>query len=582
MRAVAPKIFPRPRELTLRGGFLTLSTHADVLTSFLAHLPRTVSEAEKLLQQNRHDPCRIIKDSRLPAEGYHLAIEPSGIHIEVSDATGALYACQTLRQIYAQNPEGLPLLDLTDGPDLKVRGVMLDISRGRVPLLAELLQFIDALHQLRVNQFQLYIEHTFAWPGHEIVWQHASPLTAEEIHTLDQACRERGIELVPNLNTFGHLERWLEHEPYRQLAECPNGWTHPLTQQFKPIPSTLRPQQASLDFVAGLLDDYLPHFQSRQVNIGGDEPWELGQGFSREAVAQRGKHHVYLEHLQKICDLVQARGHTAQFWGDILLEDLTLAHQAPAGTIPVVWGYDAGHPFNAQCGRLASLQRTYLIASGTSTWQSFTGRLQNALANQQEAIHAAQQHQAQGLLVTTWGDQGYHQPWPTTWLPMIAGLAQAWCYPANYRPDFTAGCVLLGQLSTADAEATHEALAYLGQLEEQINFKQRNRSLTWDFLTSSPAQLSTLVQQTSPTELKTALDYLNHARPLVERIQDQTVRDELMVGVDLATAGLRRAQGHTLAVVDQQALSERFQKSWLTRARSGGLSESLQRLWAGH
>ena len=61
------------------------------------------------------------------------------------------------------------------------------------------------------------------------------------------------------------------------------------------------------------------------MNIGGDEPWELGQGFSKQAVADRGKHRVYLDHLKKLCALGRDRGRTVQFWGDILLEDLALA-----------------------------------------------------------------------------------------------------------------------------------------------------------------------------------------------------------------------------------------------------------------
>ena len=581
MRAVAPKIFPRPRELTLQGGFLAVPTAPHPTRQFLDQLPKTIAEAEKVLKTSAHNPCRIHFQAKLQTESYHLAIESSGIHIEARDAHGVLYACQTLRQIWQQNPEALPLIQIADGPDLKVRGVMLDISRGRVPLMEELFSFIATLHALRVNQLQLYIEHTFAWPGHDIVWKNASPLTAEEIQQLDCACAAVGIELVPNLNTFGHLERWLEHAPYRHLAECPEGWTHPLTGQFKPIPSTLRPNEASLKFVAELLEGYLPHFQSRQVNIGGDEPWELGQGHSRAAVTQRGKHQVYIEHLQKICALAQARGHTVQFWADILLEDLALAHQAPPDTVPVVWGYDAGHPFPEQCGRLASLQRRYLIASGTSTWQSFTGRLTNALANQTEALVAAQKYQAEGILITTWGDQGYHQPWPTTWLPMIAGLSQAWCHTANHQPDFTAGCQIFGQLDAADAQAVAEALDYLGKLEEQITFKQRNRSLTWDFLTSDAPQLKSLVAQCRLEEIQQARQYLEAGIPLVAKIKSPQLRAELSLGMDLVQLGLQRALGINPEPHAQIQLSERYRQVWEKRARVGGLTESLTRLWAG-
>ncbi len=89
--------------------------------------------------------------------------------------------------------------------------------------MATLLALVDRLAGLKVNQLQLYVEHTFAYDGHERVWRGASPLLPSEILELDRYCRERHVELVPNQNSFGHLARWLVHEPYRRLAECPEG-----------------------------------------------------------------------------------------------------------------------------------------------------------------------------------------------------------------------------------------------------------------------------------------------------------------------------------------------------------------------
>ena len=65
---------------------------------------------------------------------------------------------------------------------------------------------IDILAELKYNQFQLYTEHTFAYTNHEIVWKDYSPLTSQDILELDNYCKERYIELVPNQNSFGHME----------------------------------------------------------------------------------------------------------------------------------------------------------------------------------------------------------------------------------------------------------------------------------------------------------------------------------------------------------------------------------------
>jgi hypothetical protein len=536
-------------------------------------LPGTIAEARDWLESAAPAGWKVRRDPRGGAEWYQLAISADGIELTAGDETGFLFAVQVLRQLWAQDQAALPCLTLTDGPALPVRGFMLDVSRGKVPTMAELFRLIEGLHALRANQLQLYVEHTFAWPGHEDAWRDASPLTAAQVRALDDACAAVGIELVPNLNTFGHMERWLRHPRYRALAECPEGWIHPLTGQFKEFPGTLRPDQASLDFIDGLLADYLPCFRSRQVNLGGDEPWELGQGWSKQAVAERGKHRVYLEHLRQLCALTAGRGYRTQFWGDILLEDLALAQEAPADTTPVAWGYDAGHPFDAQAGRLRELGRTYLIAPGTSTWQSFTGRLDNALTNQREAVSAALAHGARGMLLTSWGDNGNHQPWPTNWPAMVAGLTQAWTgRPAT---DLAPGCAVLGGLTLADGQAVAAALTHLGQLDRRIAKANRNKSLTWDFLTAKAEALPKFTEGVDGEELRRSWEHLEEGDRLLAEIKDTTLREELTLGSHLARAGLQRAQGITLSRRERATLIERYQAAWLKRARPGGLDESL-------
>jgi len=569
MSAPEPDLLCPPREITRGEGRLALTTPR--------RLPGTLAEVTTWLEVGAPAGWSVRLDPRWASGNHRLVISPTAIDITAGDATGLLYALQTLRQLWTADSSSLPCLTMSDGPALPVRGFMLDVSRGKVPTMAELLRLVEGLHALRANQLQLYVEHTFAWPGHEDAWRDASPLTAAQIRTLDDACASVGIELVPNLNTFGHMERWLRHPRYRALAECPEGWIHPLTGQFKEFPGTLRPDQASLDFVDRLLADYLPCFRSRQVNIGGDEPWELGQGFSKGSVAERGKHRVYLDHLRKLCALSTARDHTPQFWGDILLEDLALAQEAPADAVPVVWGYDAGHPFDAQCGRLRELARTYLVAPGTSTWQSFTGRLDNALTNQREAITAAVTQGARGVLLTSWGDNGNHQPWPTNWPAMVAGLTQAWTGgPAG---DLAAGCAALGGLTDADGRAVAAALTHLGHLDGQIAKANRNKSLTWDFLTAKPEAMTKFTEGVAEEELRRSWTYLEEAAPLLAAIATADLREELTLGADLARAGLHRAEGKALSRRERGALIERYQAAWLNRARPGGLDESLGALF---
>ena len=58
---------------------------------------------------------------------------------------------------------------------------MLDVSRGRVPSLQTLLDLVDKLADFKINEFQLYMEHTFAYRNYEPVWRGWGALTGEEI-----------------------------------------------------------------------------------------------------------------------------------------------------------------------------------------------------------------------------------------------------------------------------------------------------------------------------------------------------------------------------------------------------------------
>ena len=188
-------------------------------------------------------------------QGYELTVVDGRIDAVANTNSGLFYAVQTLTQLLEQAGSELPTLRCRDWPDFPQRGVMLDISRNKVPTMDTLYDLVDMLASWKINQLQLYTEHTFAYRRHPLVWQDASPMTAEEIIALDAYCRDRGIELVPNQNTFGHMHHWLKHATYTHLAEKADGAQTPWGF-YNPEPFSLSPAvPGSLDLVRDLLND---------------------------------------------------------------------------------------------------------------------------------------------------------------------------------------------------------------------------------------------------------------------------------------------------------------------------------------
>jgi hexosaminidase len=359
-------------------------------------------------------------------EGYALAISKIGIEISFRETGGLRAATATLRQLLREYGRRLPCLRIRDWPDFPRRGVMLDISRGRVPKLETLLDLAEKLSDFKINELQLYTEHTFAYKKYKSVWQSWGALTAKEIKILDARCRELGIDLVPNQNSFGHLRYFLEHRKLKKIGEISEPYED-ASKEFVRRPTTLGPNNpGTIPFLRGLYDELLPNFSSKFFNVGCDETWDLGRGQSKKLCEAKGKGRVYLDFLKKIHREVSARDKKMMFWGDIILKYPKLIRELPKNVIALNWGYETNHPFEKEAAQFANAKIPFYVCPGTSTWQTLIGKHDNALANLHAAAKAGKKFGAVGFLNTDWGDGGHPQPLAVSWPLFAAGAALAW------------------------------------------------------------------------------------------------------------------------------------------------------------
>lgn len=599
-------LLPHPRRLTYQPGLFPLTDGKLIVLD--SPLPQelwfSARRVQQALRQYAGVDWQTVAGGAVPTErvgltfilwsgslnrpqGYQLSITPQGIFLRADTAAGIFYGCLTLNQILQQSRGQLPLIDITDWPDFPNRGVMLDISRGKVPTLATLFNLFDLLASWKINQFQLYTEHTFAYQRHPEVWADASPLTGEEILALDAYCRERFVELVPNQNSFGHLRRWLVHDRYRHLAECPHGcdtgdpaWGH-FAEPFSLCPG----DPGSLELVRSMMDELLPHFSSRQFNVGCDETVDLGCGRSRELVAERGKGRVYLDFLLNIYREVKRRGCTMQFWGDIIIAYPELVAELPGDVIALEWGYEADHPFDQHGASFAASGIPFYVCPGTSSWNSIAGRTDNALANLRNAAQNGLKHGAVGYLITDWGDNGHWQPLPVSYLGLAYGAALAWAYQANQGQDMAQAVSVyaFGDASGRTGKVVHD----LGNAYSQMDCHLPNNSILFRLLQESPAEIVGYAGLTE-TKLQKTHTYLDQVSLNLSQAQShhpeaELVKRELDWAAEMLKHACRRGswalgqQGTGLRrqlAQEADSLLTGFSELWLARNRPGELDDS--------
>jgi hypothetical protein len=609
-------LLPRPRRLARTGGTLTLPETgtlqlnvprpADVLFAagrLQAALKSYAGASYALAGGDLPGAVTLTLNPGIPAQGYHLTISDHDVVIAGGDPAGVYYGACTLTQLLRTQGRTLPTLVIRDAPDLPRRGVMLDVSRDKVPTLETLFRLVDLLSGWKINEFQLYTEHTFAYRDHALVWRHASPLTAEDILALDAYCRERFIDLVPNQNSFGHWHRWFEHPEYLHLAETQVGVTTPWgnTQQH---PFSLSPASPeALPLLESLFDELLPNFSSRLFNVGCDETFDLGMGRSRALVEERGKGRVYIDFLLEIYARVKARGRTMQFWGDIINEHPELAPLLPKDLIALEWGYEHHHPFDANGARYADSGVPFYVCPGTSTWVSIAGRTTNMLGNIAAAARAARRHGAVGMLNTAWGDLGHWQQHPADYPGFAYGAATSWGVENNLDLDLAAAL---------DAHAFFDTAGVMGKLALALGDTYRQTGvivgnsslLVWAYhapLAGLRQQLHRLEDDASHAAFQDDAALRDNLRRTVSYVQEtmralegaqmrrpdaDLIEREYVMMARMLEHGAKRA----LAQLDAAAVSRAelaaelesieadFRVLWLERNRPGGLSDSAAQI----
>ena len=346
-------------------------------------------------------------------QAFTITVAADHVSVMGGGGSGLAYGVSTLTQLVAQCGRRWPGLTLADAPALPVRGLMLDVSRGKVPTLATLISLVTTLAAYRYNQLQLYVEHTFAFPRHPAIGAGADPLTADDILALDACCREHHIDLVPNLQAIGHQAVMLSLPQYQHLAETPWNWS---------LAST---SDEGFALMGELFDDLLPAFSSSYVNINGDEPWDLGRGQSKARADTIGIGRVYLDHVRRLHEMVTARGRTMMMWADMFWHHPELVAEFPPDIVLLDWWYERKERHDS-VDVIAAAGRRFYVCPGTSSWLTLYPRLENAIANIQTFVRDGVAAGAEGMLLTDWGDQGHFQPLSNSWYPYLWGAACGW------------------------------------------------------------------------------------------------------------------------------------------------------------
>lgn len=305
-------------------------------------------------------------------------------------------------------------------------GVMLDVSRNAVLTVESLKRLFRRFALMGINTVQLYMEDVYEVEGEPFFGYCRGRYRKEELREIDSYGDLLGIEVVPCIQTLGHLEKILQWPAYAALADTS---------------AVLLVDDPGVQRLIGkMLDTVSACFRSRRIHVGMDEAHGIGLGRYRLINGDRKPFDLLSTHLRMVVKLCSERGLQPMIWSDMYfrLGSVTddyydRASQVPddvAAKIPkevdlVYWDYYHSDPefYVDWIGRHRKLGKEPIFAAGAWCWGRFWTCYPRAFATIGAGMKSAREAGLKEAMLTIWGDDGAEFD-PISILPAVQYFAE--------------------------------------------------------------------------------------------------------------------------------------------------------------
>jgi len=305
-------------------------------------------------------------------------------------------------------------------------GIMLDCSRNAVTDIPELKRFIDVIAAMGYDQLQLYTEDTYEVDGEPLFGHFRGRYTQKELMEIDEYAAERGVELVPCIQTLAHLNaifRWGEYAKVKDVDDI-----------------LLVGSERTYKLIDNMFSTLRKCFRTNKLHIGMDEAHMLGRGRYKTLNGERDKFDILLEHLNKVCDLAAKYNFEPMMWSDMFFRlaaggqyyisdaafDDSIKEKIPKNVSLVYWDY-----YSKDRKRYADMIEGHkklcdkiIFAGGAWRWAGFAPHNAFSIPACDAAVTECELGGIKDVFITMWGDNGGETS-PYAMLPTLCHAACA-------------------------------------------------------------------------------------------------------------------------------------------------------------
>ncbi|MEP6595737.1 MAG: beta-N-acetylhexosaminidase [Ginsengibacter sp.] len=346
-------------------------------------------------------------------EYYQIKVTPKNITIIAVSSAGLYYAVQTLRQLVEGSGEKavVPEVEIEDWPSFAYRGFMMDMSHMQFPRVEEIKNQINFLARWKTNQYYFYSEASIELGGYPLLMANAR-YTKKQVKDIIAYAKSRHIDVVPNMELYGHLHDLFKLEHYADLSVTEYGG------EFKPKDPRVKT----------ILNDWITQisklFPSPFFHIGFDETWviELEAKKLNQSADQ-----LYLDMLTQTTNMVEKQGKQPLVWADMLQKFHSIIPKMSQKIVAVAWHYfPLKEPeYDTLLSPFPKAGIPLFVQAASINWHWFYPAFEVSFQNNDSLINAGRKHNAVGYINSGWTDD------PQTlmrlsWPDMAYGSIASW------------------------------------------------------------------------------------------------------------------------------------------------------------
>lgn len=337
-------------------------------------------------------------------KGHSVTLRDVSCCIEYSSIAGAMRAF-TLLVHHVKSLGTAKDLEIREDEVFETCGVMIDVSLGgTAPKVETWKIFISYMARMGLNMLMVYTEDMYVVKEYPYFGYMRGAYTEAELSEIVAYASKFGIEVVPCIQTLGHLSKVHRWKANAHLFDNPS--------------VLLIDSEETYRFIECMIQTVRRVFKTNRIHIGMDEAHGVCMGKYYELHGPTNRYETVLRHLRRVVEICRRYDFVPMMWSDMFFRlgsktndyyDITakipenIKETIPEGLSLVYWDYYHTNANTYQ--KLLSAHQAMgdvIFAGGVWTWTGFAPKYRQTMESTYPALEMCRKQGINHVFATVW------------------------------------------------------------------------------------------------------------------------------------------------------------------------------------